>query len=71
MNTIMTGFEWFSKIFTSLNALDESSLSIGRVNGTLPTTLLVIFCQCVLLYFDVILKSTVMNNSHKGGFQPE
>ena len=30
MNTNMTGFRWFSKIFASL-CLDESSLSIGRV----------------------------------------
>ena len=29
MNTNMTGFRWSSKIF----ALDESSLSIGRVDG--------------------------------------
>ena len=27
MNTNLTGFQWFSKIF----ALDESSLSVGRV----------------------------------------
>ena len=32
MNTNMTGFRWFSKIFASL-ALGESSLSRGRVNG--------------------------------------
>ena len=29
MNTNMTGFRWFSKIFA--DTLDESSLSIGRV----------------------------------------
>ena len=32
MNTNMTGFRCFSKIFASLHALDKSSLSIGRVN---------------------------------------
>ena len=31
MNTNMTGFRWFSKILVSL-CLDESSLSMGRVN---------------------------------------
>ena len=29
----MTGFRWFSKIFAYPCALDESSLSIGRVKG--------------------------------------
>ena len=33
MNTNMTGFGWFAKIFASLCALYESSLSIGRVKG--------------------------------------
>ena len=32
MNTNMTGFRWFSKVFVSL---DESSLSIGRVKKNL------------------------------------
>ena len=31
MNTNMTGFRWFSNILRPC-ALDESSLSIGRVN---------------------------------------
>ena len=30
MNTNMTGFRWFSKIFVSLCLMDESSLSFGR-----------------------------------------
>ena len=35
MNTNMTGFRWFSKMFASLNLnvnLDLSWLSLGRVN---------------------------------------
>ena len=35
MNTNMTGFRWFSKMFALLNLnvnLDESWLSLGRVN---------------------------------------
>ena len=32
MNTNMTGFRWFSRIFASLCELDESRLSNGRVN---------------------------------------
>ena len=34
MNTNMTGFRWFSKIF-AICPLDESSFSIGRVNCAL------------------------------------
>ena len=45
MNTNMTGFRWFSKMFASL-CLDESSLSIGRVNPlTLSAT---ISCSAIL-----------------------
>ena len=35
MNTDMTGFRWFSILFALLCALDESSLSIGRVKSYL------------------------------------
>ena len=45
MNTNMTGYRWFSKIFASLY-LDESSLSIDRVkNGKQLFTL---GCTCAI-----------------------
>ena len=34
MNTNMTGFGWFSKFILLSCAMEESSLSIGRVNIT-------------------------------------
>ena len=33
MNTNITGFRWFSKMFASCASLDESNLSIGRVSN--------------------------------------
>ena len=36
MNANMTGIGWFSKIFASNVSLDESSLSIRRVNPLMP-----------------------------------
>ena len=42
MNTKMTGFRWFSKIFEFLCS-DESSLSIGRVKKSMPWAR---FLQC-------------------------
>ena len=37
MDTYMTGFKWFPKVFASLH-FDESSLSIGRVNQSSAAT---------------------------------
>ena len=51
MNTNMTGFGWFSKIFASLY-LDENSLSIGRVNQWVDVAYPVNCFDSTLLLFD-------------------
>ena len=38
MNTNMTGFRWFSKIFAPL-CLDKSSLSIGRIKSLIHSVI--------------------------------
>ena len=52
MNTSMTGFRWFSKIFAS-SFWDESSLSIGRIYGILNSFNMDVFILMkLIILFD-------------------